>query len=69
MFYCKIIVYVLKYNKNLLIMYVVVFILLEKGNVNDFDLFFLGVLIKSLWIKKNIYIFLRIVVIVVEELF
>lgn len=69
MFYCKIIVYVLKYNKNLLIMYVVVFILLEKGNVNDFDLFFLGVLIKSLWIKKNIYIFLKIVVIVVEELF
>lgn len=50
-------------------MYVVVFILLEKGNVNDFDLFFLGVLIKSLWIKKNIYIFLKIVVIVVEELF
>lgn len=51
-------------------MHAVVSTLLEKGNVNDFDSLFLGVLIKiSLQIKKNIYIFSKIVAIVAEELF
>lgn len=50
-------------------MHAVVSTLLEKGNVNDFDSLFLGVLIKSLQIKKKIYIFSKIVAIVAEELF
>lgn len=49
-------------------MHAVVSTLLEKGNVNDFDSLFLGVLIKSLQIK-NIYILSKIVAIVAEELF
>lgn len=50
-------------------MHAVVSTLLKKGKLNDFDSLFLGVLIKSLRIKKNIYIFSKIVAIVAEELF